>query len=190
MRRRARRGRRRGTSETIADYNGIKVRNVLVTVIDNDTAGILLTEIRNDAYDNGTLVLEGDATTRITDSYTIELTKAPTADVTIQLNYDHAQLQLSADTRHLHGGQLESRRRPSSITAVDDTLREDQKLSLITHSVSSSADPAYFAAGQSTVSETLAVDVADNDVPGVLVQQSNGSTLGQRTASPTPTRCG
>ena len=64
---------------TIAAYNGIKVRNVLVTVIDNDTAGILLTEMRRDAYDNGTLVLEGDATHGITDQYTVELTKAPTS---------------------------------------------------------------------------------------------------------------
>jgi hypothetical protein len=56
-------------------------------------------------------------------------------------------------------------------------LREDQKLSLITHRVSASADAAYFAGGKSLVQETLAVTVADDDVPGVLVQQSNGSTL-------------
>ena len=80
-----------------------------------------------------------------------------------------------------------------TVSAVNDTLREDQKLSLITHSVSSSADPAYFASGKSTVSETLAVTVADDDVPGVLVQQSNGSTLVNngitdelRSASPAP----
>ena len=47
-------------------------------------------------------------------------------------------------------------------------------------------------AGQSTVSETLAVTVADNDVPGVLVLQSNGSTLvsagARHDATPTPVR--
>jgi len=163
-------------AKTIADYNGIKVRNVLVTVIDNDTAGILLTEIRKDAYDNGTLVLEGNATTGIADSYTIELTKAPTAPVTIQLNYDHAQLHLSQDIVTFTADNW-STPQTILITAVDDTLREDQKLSLITHTVISSADTAYFAAGQSTISETLAVTVADNDVPGVLVAQSNGNTL-------------
>ena len=131
---------------TIAAYNGIKVRNVLVTVIDNDTAGILLTEIRKDAYDNGTLVLEGDQTTGITDSYTIELTKAPTATVTIQLNYDHTQLHLSQDSVTFTAANW-STPQTIQITAVNDTLREDQKLSLITHTVSSSADAAYFAAG-------------------------------------------
>ena len=76
---------------TVAAYDGIKVRNVMVTVIDNDTAGILLTEVRRDAYDDGTLVLEG-ADHGITDQYTVELTKAPTAPVTVHLDYDHAQL--------------------------------------------------------------------------------------------------
>ena len=119
-------------AQTVAAYNGIKVANVLVTVTDNDTAGILLTEVRRDAYDNATLVLEGDATTRITDSYTIELTKAPTAPVTIALNYDHAQLQLSQDSVTFTAANWNT---PQTIfvTAVNDTLREDQKLSLITH---------------------------------------------------------
>ena len=168
---------------TVAAYDGIKVKNVLVTVIDNDTAGILLTEVRKDAYDNGTLVLEGPAPYGITDSYTIELTKAPTARVTIQLNYDHRQLQLSQDSVTFDASNWDQ---PVTIDIIarDDTLREDQKLSLITHTVSSSADAAYFAAGASTVSETLAVTVADNDVPGVLVQQSNGSTLVTAGSSP------
>ena len=168
---------------TVAAYDGIKVKNVLVTVIDNDRAGILLTEVRKDAYDNGTLVLEGPAPYGITDSYTIELTKAPTAPVTIQLNYDHRQLQLSQDSVTFDASNWDQ---PVTIDIIarDDTLREDQKLSLITHTVSSSTDAAYFAAGASTVSETLAVTVADNDVPGVLVQQSNGSTLVTAGSSP------
>ena len=49
-----------------------------------------------------------------------------------------------------------------TVSAVNDTLREDQKISLITHSVSASTDVAYFAAGASKVNETLAVTVADD----------------------------
>ena len=161
---------------TLAAYNGIKVDNVLVTVIDNDSAGILLTELRKDQYDNGTLVLGGAGPPGITDQYTVELTKAPTSNVTVHLSYDTTQLILSQSDITFTPGNWDQ---PVTITvsAVDDTLREDRKLSLITHSVSSSADPAYFSAGKSTVSETLAVTVVDDDVPGVLVQQSNGSTL-------------
>ncbi|MCB1998993.1 MAG: LEPR-XLL domain-containing protein, partial [Rhodoferax sp.] len=168
---------------TIASYHGVKVRNVLVTVIDNDAAGIVLTENRTDAYDNGTLVLEGAAPYGITDSYTIALTKAPVAAVTIALDYDRAQLQLSHDSVTFDASNWDT---PVTITvtAVNDTLREDQKLSLIRHLVSASTDPAYFAAGASTVSETLAVTVADDDVPGVLVRQSNGTTQVAAGVSP------
>ena len=168
---------------TLATYHGIKVRNVLVTVIDNDSAGIVLTEIRKDAYDNGTLVLEGAAPYGIADAYTIALAKAPTAPVIVQLDYDRAQLQLSHDSVTFDAGNWNM---PVTITvtAVNDSLREDQKLSLIKHVVSASADSAYFSAGASTVSETLAVTVADDDVPGVLVQQSNGGTLVAAGAQP------
>src|SRR6185503_12478017 len=129
-----------------------------------------------DAYDNGTLVLEGNAPARITDSYTIELTKAPTSPVTIQLIYDHAQLSLSQDSVTFTSDTWD---KPVTITvtAVNDSLREDQKLSLIEHVVSASADAAYFSGGRSQVQESLGVTVADDDVPGVLVRQSDGSTL-------------
>ncbi|HLL19927.1 MAG TPA: hypothetical protein VK439_14190, partial [Rubrivivax sp.] len=161
---------------TLVQYDHIAVRNVLVTVIDNDSAGILISELRRDAYDNGTTVLEGSATHGITDSYTVELTKAPTAPVTIQLVFDDKQLSLSQTSITFDASNWNV---PVTIlvSALNDTLREDQKLSLITHRVSASADPAYFAGGKSLVQETLAVTVADDDVPGVLVQQSNGSTL-------------
>jgi hypothetical protein len=162
-------------SATVAAFNGAKVRNVLVTVIDNDTAGILLTEVRKDAYDNGTTVLEG-AVHGFTDTYKVELTKAPTADVTVTLSFDNKQLSLSSSTLTFTSANWNVAQ-TVTVTAVDDTLREDPKLSLITHSVSSSTDTAYFAAGKSTVSETLGVAVNDDDVPGVLVQQSLGNTL-------------
>ncbi|HLL12666.1 MAG TPA: hypothetical protein VK570_16505, partial [Rubrivivax sp.] len=161
---------------TLAQYDHIAVRNVLVTVIDNDTAGILVSELRRDVYDNGTTVLEGNAAQGITDSYTVELTKAPTAPVTIQLGFDNKQLSLSQTSITFDASNWNL---PVTIfvSAVNDTLREDQRLALITHQVSASADAAYFAGGKSSVQETLAVTVADDDVPGVLVQQSNGSTL-------------
>ena len=157
-------------ADTVAAYRGIKVRNVMVEVIDNDTAGILLTEVRADAYDNGTLVLEG-AEHGITDQYKVELTKAPTAAVTVHLDYEHSQLSLSQDTITFDASNW-NQPVTISVTAVDDTLREDRKLSVITHTTSS-ADAAY----EATVSEAQGVSVVDNDVPGVLVQQSDGQTL-------------
>src|SRR5262249_6171842 len=125
-------------------------------------------------YDNGTLVLEGP--NGITDSYKVELTKAPTSNVVVTMSYDAKQLQLSATTLTFTPANW-STPQIVTVTAVNDTVREDQKLSLITHTVSGSSDSAYFANGKSTVSETLPVTVADDDVPGVLVLQSNGNTL-------------
>jgi hypothetical protein len=161
---------------TVDAYNRIKVDNVLVTVIDNDTAGFFINEVRKDAFDNGTTVLEGNAVEGIVDSYTIELTKAPTAPVTIALNYDHAQLQLSQDFITFDASNW-NQVQTITVTALDDSLREDQKLAMITHTVIASADSAYFEGGESTISESLAVNVYDNDAAGVLIQQSNSNTL-------------
>ena len=161
---------------TVDAYNGIKVDNVLVTVIDNDTAGFFINEVRKDEFDNGTTVLEGNTVEGIVDSYTIELTKAPTSPVTIALDYDANQLQLSQDVITFDATNWDQ---PITITvtALDDTLREDQKLAMISHTVVASADSAYFDNGESTISESLAVNVYDNDAAGILVQQSNSNTL-------------
>jgi hypothetical protein len=96
------------------------VRNVLVTVIDNDSAGILITELRRDAYDNGTTVLEGSATHGITDSYTIELTKAPTAPGDDPAGVRRQAAQPVAEQHHFRRQQLE---RAVTISSLRSTTR-------------------------------------------------------------------
>ena len=67
-------------------FNGVDVRNVEVTVRDNDTPGILVTEIELGSYnpltkigteDARSLVIEGDNVTQLTDEILLQLATAP-----------------------------------------------------------------------------------------------------------------
>ena len=80
------------------NFNRVAVRNVKVTVLDNDQPGVRITET-----DGDTVVLEGAAPYGITDSYTVALSKAPAPGntVTVTLSADDARLVLSsADPRY------------------------------------------------------------------------------------------
>ena len=74
-----------------ASFDHALVRNVEVTVHDIDQSAVVVTQLDSTSLgkgaakygtylvDNNTIVLEGDATTQVTDLYAIELSKAPTS---------------------------------------------------------------------------------------------------------------
>ena len=70
-------------------YNHAEIRNVLAEVIDNDTAGIVITETAND-----TTVLVGAPPYGIVDTYTVAPTMAPAlyTNVKVTLFYDRGDL--------------------------------------------------------------------------------------------------
>ena len=156
---------------TFATYNLVAVRNVEVTILDDDAAGLIVTE-----SDGGTLVLEGNAVQGIQDTYNVQLAKAPApgTTVTVKLAFDAAQISLSQSTVVFDSTNWNT---PVAITvsATDDAKREDRKVSVITQTIDKTV------AGRDTsfdnVVSQLDVEVLDNDTPGVLVRESNGSTL-------------
>jgi len=79
-----------------ARFDHAAIKNVKVTVFDNDKPEVIVAG----SGDSNTL-LEGDATTQITDTYTVRLGKPVTSGtVTVSLDFDTAQLSLaSADPR-------------------------------------------------------------------------------------------
>ena len=84
-------------AETLAIFDQVAVRNVEVTMLDNDLPGLVITET-----DGGTLVLEGARRSASPTAIELALAKAPDAGktVTIQLSHDAAVLTLSsADAR-------------------------------------------------------------------------------------------
>ena len=76
---------------TDARFDGTLVRNVEVTVRDNDTPGVLVQEIQpgTTIEDGRTVVIEGNATTALTDELLVRLTAAPAfGTVTVRLVLD------------------------------------------------------------------------------------------------------
>jgi|GEM_PF-2981406 len=144
------------------EYNGFSIANVNVSITDNDTAGVQISETSGT-----TEVTEGGAT----DAYTVVLTSQPTGDVTIDLSFD-AQITAGPDPITF---TTENWSTPQTITvtAVDDNTvdDEDESESTITHTAASS-DNNYNGISVASVD----VAITDNDTAGVSIVESGGAT--------------
>ncbi|HLO87914.1 MAG TPA: DUF4114 domain-containing protein [Nostocaceae cyanobacterium] len=147
-------------SSTDSRYNGISVNSVNVSITDNDTVSVIITQ-----SDGSTNVAEGGAT----DTYTVALSDAPSSDVTITLN---GGTQLTTNTNQLvFTPQNWNLTQTVTVTAVDDAVSEGTHTGTIQHTVSSS-DNNYNNLAVAPVNATI----ADNDNPGVTITESGGST--------------
>jgi hypothetical protein len=132
-------------------YNGINPADVDVTNTDNDTAGITLLE------SGGTT--EVDELGPSGDTYTLVLTSEPTANVSIVLVYESAQLTL-ATSPVVFTSLNWSTPQTVTVTPVDDTVDEaSPHLSEVTHSVSSD-DSVYNGFSVAAIS----VSILDDDL--------------------------
>lgn len=131
-------------------FSGIDPADVSITNVDNDTAGITMTE-----SDSTTVV---DELGVATDTYTLVLASEPTEDVTITFGFDAAQIALGSPT-FVFSSLNWNIPQTVTITPVDDSSDEDSPhLSEITHTVSSTDDvyDGFVLAG-------LTVSILDND---------------------------
>ncbi len=141
-------------------YNNLPVRNIPVTVFDNDAAGIILL---HESFEP--TVFEGGAT----DAYAVVLTRQPTGNVTVNLFPDE-QVGVSSDTLTFTS---ENWNVPQLVTiqAVDDNEPEGRHHGFIHHELASAdVDFDGISGGR------LTVLVQDNDAPGVHVEERDGST--------------
>ena len=165
------------SSSADAAFNRLPILNVIATVADDDQAGLEIVQ-----NPNGTLVLEGDALTRITSSYTVALTHAPAAGKTVTIDLGgSSQLELVNGS----GNPLTSLVFTAAnwniaqavyIRATNDGAVENRQTVPVTHIVNTSAanaDLTYVLVEDFTVN----VSVVDDDHAGILVQQTNGSTF-------------
>ena len=142
------------------------VANVQVKVIDDDKPGLVIVE-----SGLGTAVLEGGPT----DSYTVRLTRAPAAGETVTVTLAQPadnQLLLSATTLNFTAANW-SLAQTVTVTAVNDGAAENRVTRTVTHTITSNG--ALFGSG--TVVEEVDVDVRDNDIGGVVITQSNDTTV-------------
>ena len=147
------------------DYNGIAISDVTANVTDDDIAGVAVTE-----SGGATDVDEAGAT----DDYTVVLESEPTANVVVTVDPDD-QVDLGAGP----GSAITLTFLPAdwdtpqtvTVSAVDDDIVGGGHTATITHTAAS-ADGDYdgFAIPDVTA------NVTDDDIAGVAVTQSGGST--------------
>lgn len=164
-----------GISSGDSYFNGAASPPVMVTVTDNDGPGVSIVE-------NGdiTQTTEGNSTQ---DSYTVVLTKAPTANVDILVNGSGQSLLSKSGTPNAASVTLNftpanwSTAQPVFVLAVNDTIGESARLlAPITHTVTST-DPSYSGM---TVPSVMNV-ITDNDLTVasnlVRVGESGGTAV-------------
>ncbi len=143
-----------------ANYNGLAVAGVTAAVTDNDVAGVTVTE------SGGTTdITEGG----VTDTYTVVLNTIPAANVAITVTPDAQCTALPSPLTFTAGNWNVAQ--TVTVTAVDDLAAEGAHNCVITQTAAS-GDANYN--GLAVAGVTAAV--TDNDVAGVTVTESGGTT--------------
>ena len=139
-------------SSTDADYNGIAVPNVDVTVTDDETAGVSITPTK-------LTIAEGAS-----DSYQVVLTSQPAHDVTVTITHS-GDPDIGIDNRELTftDSDWETAQAVTVSAAQDDNARDD--VATLSHSVAST-DTDYNGIGVSEVD----VAVTDDETAGVSIR--------------------
>jgi Ca2+-binding RTX toxin-like protein len=166
-----------------AAYRDLPLIDVAVSVIDDDQPGLDIRHLvgtapNTFAPDVSTQVLEGAS--GFSDVYSVALIAAPAIGETVTVT-------LSTD------GQVTARSKATGLTqltftaanwntpqlvvvsAVDDTALEGTELSTITHQITSTG--GKYSAFPSADYPKLTVTVYDNETPGLVMQETDGSTV-------------
>ena len=177
-------------------YDGTLVRNVEVTVHDNDTPGVFVVPVRpgTTTEDGRTVVIEGTSTTGLTDDLLVRLTAKPTATIVVHLNLDADSEQWitvsSSDARYNAATRTITFTSADNdwdnpvrlvVAARDNNRREDPRTAVISFECGSLATcgPTTAFAFPSLYSPTtrIPVEVLDDETAGAVVVESGGGTL-------------
>jgi len=143
------------------NYNNFALSNVTVTIHDNDTAGVIITQ-----SSGSTAVNESGGT----DSYTIQLATRPSSTVTVSISTD-SQITASVPSVAFDAGTWNVAQ-TVTVTAVNDSIDEaNTHTGVILHSVGS-GDQNYDGLATSFVN----VSVTDNDTASVTLTEVGGGT--------------
>ena len=154
------------TSSPNPGFNGIAVADVTVSISDNDTAGILVTESAG-----STGVVEGGAG----DSYSVVLLSQPTANVSINITFDPLQASVAGETDGTHSLIFTpadwNLAQPVSVTAVDDLFVENTVHATLIVQTVASGDPVYNVINPADVN----VNISENDTRSIVFTSASGS---------------
>jgi large repetitive protein len=164
-------------------YNGIAIAPISVGITDNDVAvpGVTITQ-----SGGTTAVTEGAAT----DSYTIVLDSAPSADVTVTITFPASDVTLNGDTDGTFTTTVTPANwntpQPITLAAVDDRALEGNHTASLVHSFSGAAEYAGITATiDGTSTNTLVVGITDNESAVVRWSAASGSAAEGTVNTPT-----
>ena len=157
-------------------YDGISIPAVSATVLDDDTAGVTITE------SGGTTVVTEAAGASRTDHYTVALTSEPTHEVRVTVVSDTLGAALVNGAGTTAGATATLTFTPSSwrrvetvtVTGVDDGVGQGANRGVTISHGATSEDPVYDGFSIPAVSATV---VDDDDGAGVRILQSGGATV-------------
>ncbi|MEG4959356.1 MULTISPECIES: DUF4347 domain-containing protein, partial [unclassified Microcoleus] len=151
-------------SSTDLAYNNIGIPKVDVLIIDNDSPGIAVTPNSTNAAEGG-----------VADSYSIVLTKAPTANVTVNFA---AGSQIDALAPITFTPANWNAPQTVTVKATDDSIVEGSHSGTIDHSVAAGSAAEYLPVAIAPVTVTIADnDTATTAAAGVTVTQTGGSSI-------------
>ena len=187
-------------------YDAADVRDVKVEVFDNDTPGVFVNEVdANGLIDGQTIVIEGDATTQLTDEIQLKLAKPPASGesvvVDIVLNdfadkaikftnltsdsrleifddptYDAANDRVVVGQTTFSDSDWNDEIRVG-VEARDDFVREDLQIAVIEFERNdATTDSDYIFPNLRSGLQLLDVEVYDNETSAGVVLESGGST--------------
>jgi hypothetical protein len=136
-------------------YSPLTIGDVTADVTDDDTVGVTVTPT------SGLTLDESDVPTTV--QYTVVLDSEPLGDVTINVSGD-ADATPSPSSLLFTPANWDTPQ-PVTMTVVNDLIVEGAHVSTVSHLASSPLDPAYAIAAVAPV----AIDVVDDDVPGIEV---------------------
>ena len=146
-------------------YSGAAAGSVSVTIKDDETAGVTISE--------STLGIEEGATV----TYTVVLDTAPTGDVTVTIG-GATDNDLALDKTSLTFTTTDwDTPQTVTVTAEQDDDAVDEPVVNLTHNVSSTVDNAY----DGTIVDSVSVTVIDDDTAGVTVSPTAVTVVGGRS---------
>ncbi|WP_157100266.1 hypothetical protein [Rhodoplanes sp. Z2-YC6860] len=161
-------------------YKGLALADIFVNVVDNDQPGLDIRNLVADtlAPDTSTQILEGAS--GFSDVYSVALTAAPVVGEIVTVTLSADDKRVTAKSKDTNLSQLtftaDNWNKPQYVvvSASDDSVVEGTVLSTITHQITSTG--GKYSAFPSAGSPKLTVTVYDDETPGLIVQETDGST--------------
>jgi len=151
-------------TSTDTDYGGLTPGNVTVSNTDNDDAGFIISPISGDTAEDGT-----------TTSFTVALSSAPTASVTLGITSSDVSENTVTPSSITFDANNWNTAQTLTVTGVDDAIDDGNQTSTILLAAATSTDSGYNGRKPADVSVTN----TDDDGPPSVTLSIDNATLAE-----------